>query len=391
MIKKLKALLIIGSVLFFIVFFSAEARAAAVAPTLIAPNEKTITAALRPLITGLTKSDTAVKIFIDGIFDGQTGILEDDSGTANFAYRPVKELTRGFHKIQARAEDEAGLISAESNILNFNIELPFPAPTMLTPVVNASTSFNRPYIVGLAKNDSKIKIFIDKKYQGEFTVENHQSGTANFAFKPKLALARGQHAVYAMAIDRRGKESIQSNMVIFFTKNSAIARSAQEERKEAVASIKEPKESVKSSAEAAVISGVSGEVVESAAAPAERAAKSAPDNPEVEPADLNKDERQGEVKDSDGKQSGILGKPQGLIGAGAAEKNGAGGMINESKQNQGRLKLSMIIFILFLVGVVGWLLWVNRELVKEQRARDEAKAKENKDNPPGQAQANKLF
>jgi hypothetical protein len=56
-------------------------------------------------------------------------------------------------------------VSSESNIINFIIELPMPAPTVFKPVVNLNTSMSRPFIVGLAKNNSKVKIYIDKNIE----------------------------------------------------------------------------------------------------------------------------------------------------------------------------------------------------------------------------------
>ena len=57
-------------------------------PTIIGPNLESVIGTPKPLILGLTKSKTLVHIYIDGVYNGKTPILEDKSGTANFAYRP---------------------------------------------------------------------------------------------------------------------------------------------------------------------------------------------------------------------------------------------------------------------------------------------------------------
>jgi hypothetical protein len=353
MFKTLRCVFNIFLTLFFIVIFSAQANAETAvppAPTLIAPNQTTVTAKVKPLIIGLTKKDTLVKIFIDDVYNGKTEILNHPSGTANFAYRPFLNLSPGQHKVYAIAEDSSGNASLVSAVLNFKIELPMPAPTLFKPVVNNNTSLNRPFVVGLAKNDSKIKIYIDKKYDGEFLVKNHPSGTANFAYKPLVALARGNHLVYAVALDKRGKESIWSNIIYFSTKNSAIAESADEARQEAVAEIKEPEEPAKVKP-TTIISDSSGAVVkESGTKPA------------------------GQQVTGDKDQAAIE-KVKSLIGGNEQVGDSDPGMVNEGQQNQGRLKLSLVIFILFLVGVVAWLLWVNRELVKERRAQNQTPEK----------------
>ena len=375
--KKLKSLLCLSFVLLFAVIFSVEARAEAPAPTLIAPNQTTITAKTKPLIVGLTKSGSLVKIFIDGIYDGKTEILNNESNTANFAYRPFLNLSRGWHKVYAIAENKEAKVSQISKVLRFNIELPMPAPTMFKPVVNKDTSFSRPFIVGLAKNDSKIKVYIDKKYIGEFKVKNQPSGTANFAYKPIKPLVRGNHLVYVVAMDKRGKQSAWSNIVYFSSRNSAIAQSAQEEKKAAVAKIEEPKEVVKIESGTPVISKSSGVIEKKLDEPA--AVK-------PEPAEaVKKLKQQAEANPE---------KLKSLIGNNTREKaKNSQGLIDEGKLNQGKLKLSVVLFILFLVGVVAWLLWVNRELVKERRAQNEAEDKAEKDKPDSSTggQDNKLL
>lgn len=334
------------------------------APTLIQPNQKTITAETQPLIIGLTRSDSFVKIFIDDAFSGKTEIVKDESDTANFAYKPVVNLNRGWHEVYAIAEDNTGKVSQKSAILRFNIELPMPAPTVLKPVVNNNTSAAQPFIVGLAKNDSKIKVYIDKKYNGEFKVNNDQSGTANFAYKPVKPLSRGNHSVYAIAIDKRGKQSSLSNTVYFSTRDSAIAQSAQEEKSNTVVSIEEPKEAPELNSGAPVISESSGVIEEEKA--------DEPTEVLTEQAEaIKKLSQQDEVSSEEVKN---------LIGDNTKEKTkDSRGMINEGKSNQGKLKLSLVLFILFLVGVVAWLLWVNRELVKERRAQNEAEEKNEKE------------
>lgn len=322
------------------------------APTLIGPNEKTVTGKVKPLIIGLTANQTFIKIYINGVYNGKTKELSHPSGTANFAYQPFLNLQPGWHQAWAYAEDELGNRSQLSNILNFKIELPMPAPTIFKPVVNTKTTSVRPFIVGLAKNNSKIKVYLDKKYQGEFWVANHPSGTANFAFLPPTNLAKGGHLVYTTAIDQRGKESIWSNIVYFTIKQPAIAQAVKEEQEQAVAKI----EPTKSAAEQSIIISEKEGLVE----PAEKQTE----NELKELAD------QGKITNQELKE---------IIDQTATSSKEQTGIINESKQNQAKLKLNLVIFIVFLVGVVAWMLWVNRELIKERRAESKKeKSEENK-------------
>lgn len=332
------------------------------APTMIEPDENTITGKVKPLIKGLTISGTFIRVYIDGVYNGKTDILTHDSGTANLAYQPFLNLSAGEHTAWAVAENEAGGKSGISNVLNFRIEKPMPAPTIFAPVVNGNTSYNRPFIAGLAKNDSLIKIFIDHKLDGQFTITNHQSGTASFAYSPYLPLTGGGHLVYAVAIDNRGKESRWSNIVYFAVKQPVVAQVARAEEREAAAEIKEPESEQEEPA--VVIS------------PQEAAAK------EIKVEELKEEEtaRETEVvlaKEKTQAEEKIADEEiQKIIAEGIEKEKPKEGLINEDKEKQSKLNLNLIIFIVFLLAVAGWIFWVNRELIKEKRGQAKNKGDE---------------
>jgi len=334
------------------------------APTLIKPEPGSSIGQNNQLVGGLTKSGTRVLLYLNGILLDKTEILKHESGTANFFFK--NNLSLGQHELYVVAEDANQKISQPSRSVNFKIEPPMPAPTMFPPVVNLNTTATRPFIVGLAKNDSLVKVYIDKKYSGEFSVKNHQSGTANFAYRPDIALSRGGHQAYTVALDRRGKASINSNLINFKVKAATIAQGAEEARRQAVPDIKEAQPSEKTESAAPVISGSTGRVEnQPASKPAEPPASPAAVKPEAEKQRLTIPEN---IEDWLGTSSAPVNKA-------------AQGLVNEGEQNQGKLKLSVALFILFLVGVVGWLLWVNRELIKERRAQAEAAEKSAQNEP----------
>ncbi|MDP2752884.1 MAG: hypothetical protein Q8P40_00600 [Nitrospirota bacterium] len=322
------------------------------APTMIEPNENTATGRPKPLIKGLTINGTFVRVYIDGVYNGKTDILTHSSGAANFAYQPFLNLSVGQHTAWAMAEDEAGGKSGVSNILNFRIEKPMPAPTIFAPVVNGNTSYNRPFIAGLAKNNSLIKIFIDHKLDGQFTITNHQSGAASFAYSPYLPLTGGGHLAYAVAIDNRGKESKWSNIVYFAVKQPAappLARGGAE--------IEEPESEQE---EPAVIISPQEAAVE-----------------EIEVEELKEEETARETEVVSGEEKTQAEEKiadeeiQKIIAEGIEKEKPKEGLINEDKEKQGKLNLSLIIFIVFLLAVAGWIFWVNRELIKEKRKQAE--------------------
>jgi len=296
------------------------------APTLISPASGKIVGEPKPYITGLVSNWSFAHIYIDGVYNGRTEILSHESGTANFAYKPFLDLEIGWHKVWAVAEDNLGRKSGISNVLEFKVEKPMPAPTLFSPVVNSNTQYNQPFIVGLAKNNSAIEIFIDNKLTGQFNVVNHPSGTANFAFKSAI-LARGSHSVYTTATDSRGKESQQSNVIYFSVRQPVIAQGAREEKGGLVGKIKEPVSEIES--KSPLVVSPSGDI------------------------------ETGETLGLEGQIGEIINEKS---------KKDSPAAIDESKQEQGRLGVNLTIFIIFILAVIGWIFWVNRELVKEQEA-----------------------
>jgi hypothetical protein len=314
------------------------------APRLIAPNEKTVTAKVKPLITGLSANGSFVRIFIDGAYNGKTNFVYDNSGTADFVYRPFLNLARGWHKVKAYSEDSRGRRSEWSRELSFRIEEEYPAPVVKTPKNGGKTANKSPLVSGLAKNGSEIQVFIDKKLDGKLRVEDDESGTANFSYLPFLPLRTGNHLVYAVAVDERGKESKWSEIKRFSIGNAIISQTSSITSKE---------------------EGVEDEY-KTSEPKVETPAKSETSNNAVKP-EINEDPKStpaSEEKKSD--VDDILEK----LGIGekdetASSANASSTSEDQSVQNKNRLNL--VIFLIFLLGVVAWIFWVNRELAKEKK------------------------
>jgi len=319
------------------------------APTMIQPNKNTITERVKPFITGLTESGTKVYFFIDGKLNGQTEFLNHKSGTANFAYRPFLNLKPGAHTAWTIAEDKNGRKSTPSNVLYFNIEKPLPRAHLFSPVVNQHTNIYQPFIVGLAKNDLKVRVFIDHKLNGEFQVKNHKSGTANFAYHPFAKLSPGKHLVYATTIDSRGKESLWSNLVYFSVPGE----------KQKVKIVKEIKKETKKT-----------EPKENKDAE-KKESKIIEKQKETKKEEIKKETKNEEKLDIDK-------DAQEIILHETEENKDEGGLANENQEKQTALKLNLIIFLAFLLAIILWIFWVNRELIKEKKEESEEESKEEK-------------
>ncbi|MFA4941182.1 MAG: hypothetical protein WC582_01110 [Patescibacteria group bacterium] len=304
------------------------------APTLITPAKENILGNPKPIITGLSATQSFVHIYIDGTYNGRTALLSHNSGTANFSYKPFLNLKPGPHQVQAVAEDSRGRKSKISEILRFKIEEPMPAPTLFTPVISQNSSPSQPFIIGLAKNDSFVKIYVDHKLSGQFLVKNNESGVANFAYKQVEPLTRGNHLIYAVAVNNRGKESQWSNIFYFFARRPIIADSAEEENVEILKSKNED--------------NLMTEDEDSPVIDIRQENEAKIENTEEK---IDKKKNRKEIENS--------------------------GLINEGNEKQNKLSPNLIVFIIFLISIIGWIIWVNRELAKEQKEQEKKNNKPN--------------
>lgn len=320
------------------------------APTLIKPKEDDIVAKVKPLILGLSESATFVHFFIDGVYNGKSEILYDESGTADFAYKPFLNLEKGNHIVWTVAEDLSGRKSGISNVLRFNVEDPAVSPTLFSPVVNSGSGKEQPFIVGLIKNNHKLQIFIDGKLNGTIEPEAHPSGTTDFAYKPFLRLEPGKHFIYAVAIDERGKESRWSNIIHYEVKHPQISEEAVEDA--AVKSITYPEEEQKND-------------LEEKKTEAEKEDESVNEFVDVQEkistSSLRNEEEEIDVSDFISDQD---------------KGTGTSGVVDENNNKQNRTQSNIIIFSLFLFAIIVWIFWVNKELIKEKKeAKKEEKNK----------------
>ncbi|MCK5211774.1 hypothetical protein KAJ89_03665 [Candidatus Parcubacteria bacterium] len=357
------------------------------APTLLVPNKNSVIGETKPLITGLSESDTTVHVFIDGIINGNTGIINNETGTADFVYQPFLNLSVGQHQAWAVAVSEDGRTSKLSNVLDFNIEAPMPAPTLMAPVVNSSSTHEQPFIVGLTKNDSLIKVFIDGNLDGEFISGIHASGTVSFAYQPFLPLSRGQHQIYVTATDSRGKISIWSNSINYFVGEPVISPIAAEEEIAVLSSESvfgtdfkdliilaqffqlDPSVSLSVDQSLALEKILSDEELLQKLSAGDKADLRALAKAKIFEDSLVEESAIDTPKDSKEaifELDKILSEKQEV----AEEQSG---LINEDKERQGRLRWNLVIFILFLVAVIIWIFWVNRELIKEKQEQGKSK------------------
>jgi hypothetical protein len=337
--NKKKEIITFAFLVFSIFWFlpsGAQAQAIAV-PTI---SSITATDNQTTTIKGTTAVNTDVMLFLDNKFVGTvaTDLTSDSSTSIEFNYSLKNDLADGQHILSAIAHDsqtqtisdhsrpfifivsEKKEISIGTQIENeINVNLPSAPVLQDPPMVNNNGQL---VITGWARNNYKINIFLDEKQLASFPVDNSETGTANFTYIVRQPLGNSGHLIFTTATDSSGMNSIRSNYLYFLNggvKANELLLNGEQNNK----------------------------------------------------ANLTKNSDKnitGNKADQD--LSDILGQKQ------AADKDKSG-MVDESKEMQGKLKWNLIIFILFLIAVVAWIFWVNRELIKEKREQNKKPEEKN--------------
>lgn len=181
------------------------------APTILEVDTKIATPS-HPIVKGVTFNNTLVKVYVDNEFVGDARVVNDSSGVASFSLAIKNNLSIGEHSVYTVAQSKDGLKkSGFSEKVFFTVPYPTPAPILLDPVVDEAGKIA---IVGLAKNDLAVEIYIEGVLQVRFTPPPARTGTTNFWYKP--GLPAGEYTVTARTIDNTGKPSISSKDVVLY-------------------------------------------------------------------------------------------------------------------------------------------------------------------------------
>lgn len=331
-----------------------------VAPTLIIPKNNFITSNLKPEIKGLVKNGTRSLIYIDGKLNGKTNILVSKTGTGNFTYRPFLNLSKGWHTVWSVAEDNNGQKSIVSNKIKIKIEDPAPAP-VLTKIIKIDSA-KEPIIYGVAKNDSLVKFYINKKLIGQFKVKNNPSGTASIYFRLSKGLVFGNNIIYATITDTRGKESPWSNIISYQNKKPRISIAAAKE----INQIDSDKDGLidydeinkyKTDPNKSDTDGDGyndKEEIANGYSPVIHATKDT--SKKIAKADDTASDVKGE-KEFSGDKSSTTATTQ-------TESNEEDSVVADNS------KTKVIIFSIFIIAVIAWIVWVNRELIRERKNKE---------------------
>lgn len=211
------------------------------------------------------------------------------------------------------------------------------APTIIAPQSGSVINKAKPIVAGLTLSGTFVQVYIDGTYNGKTDIVEHDSGIASFTYEPFLDLRKGNHVIWLIAENETGLKSRPTNPVRFTIKLPDISEGVQEKEDEKVAEIKPAEDQEEP---AAIISPEEGTIEEG-----------------------------GTIDE----------EIQKLIAKGIEEEEGVTGFINEGRERLGKLNLNLVIFIIFLLGIIVWIFWVNRELIKERQAQAKREVKGDQD------------
>ncbi len=198
------------------------------APTILAPGPGLLPDP-EPIVVGITPANTSIRLLVDNEVVQEISPKRSANKSESFAFDQTATLSVGKHTIAAQTFLDAERTSDLSEEVIVEIQPYYPAPTLLEPVINAQTTLQRPYIQGLAFNDSSVYLMVDGASIGEFPVVNDASGTAHFAVRMPYALTAGEHTLSARAKDSKGSVLSPTSYRTFIVAQPRIEIGASEE------------------------------------------------------------------------------------------------------------------------------------------------------------------
>ncbi|NMO15162.1 hypothetical protein HPC49_05895 [Pyxidicoccus fallax] len=178
-------------------------RLVPVAPVITAPAQDAFLRTRRPIFQGMAEPGTLVRFSLDAIPMSQT-VIASSQGAWSFV-APM-DLPEGSHVLQVTSVDQAGNMSASTQV-TFHIDVTSPlAPVVNTPAEAAILNTQRPTLAGAAEPGTVIEVYLDLVLAGATPVASN--GT--WSFTATQPLVDGAHVVTVRAMDRAGNPSLSS-------------------------------------------------------------------------------------------------------------------------------------------------------------------------------------
>ncbi len=308
-------------------------------------------------IHGYTEIGTEVELYIDGFFVSKVNIQSQSPAVNNFYFKLTDLPNYGKHTAFVLAK---GLyirgVSAPSPEFEFFISHSLDAPVVVS---TQATKDSRVEISLEAESRAYTMFYIDNQYDGRMFLGSTKGGLDIFKYISKRDLAPGDHIVWVTVLDEVGRSSGESNSFKFNIPNPG----------KAVVPIKTHPVKVPTTPTQKPVQFLPKITPEAATEEKTEEIDGALENIEVRGIE--------KIPDTDLPVLPKTNTDNDIL------KNLQLEDINLDKEedlatstDKSNLNLNLIIFLLFLVAVILWIIWVNKELVKEKQQSEE----ENSDN-----------
>jgi len=181
------------------------------AATIIVPAQGAAVDEARPTFAALAIEGRTIYVYIDGKYVGDAEQVSVANGVQSVKYTPTADLSYGVHTVSMVPSDPrvTMTVPTEGEYTTFWYEQAYPQPTLFTPVVNEDTTWQKPYVVGVAPSGSFVEVYIDGVYSGRANTSVDESGVGSFAYIPATKLSPGTHYVKALAARFRSDGSVR--------------------------------------------------------------------------------------------------------------------------------------------------------------------------------------
>jgi len=342
--KNMKKFTLLLIPLFVFLLSFTGARAFSVDTPIISDFNPGLKSFSEPFVSGITSENTSVLVYIDGIYYDDAKIV-NNAKLDNFYVYLKNKLSEGKHSFFLISRDMNGVMSPQSKEKDFIF-----TDQIDTPVITKTNFNSSVYISGKSANENFIDLYIDNNLFKTFFIDRNSKNTFQFDFNN---LTKGNHSFFIIARDDIGRRSNQTKEFSFFfnkptsTKSNVVINpvvnlsNPTSEKLQVNQNIKKPSISEEGQIEEVVVEGV--------------------DN--IENIDQNKPE---ELNNETNEVDKILKNI-------SEEENKNTGSLDEEGQNQSDLKINLIIFLGFLIAVILWIVWVNREISSEGEKEEKTK------------------
>lgn len=293
-----------------------------------------------PFLTGYTDKYSTVLVYIDGVYYGDAKTNTIGNKTV-FNYFLNKLPSDGEHSVFAVARDINGVLSAPGNEYDFFINRHLDSPEIIKKSDGLSIK---------SANQNYINVYLNGALFEKYYIERNARNILNLNYS---TFPSGENKVFVIARDKTGRVSPKSREFLVYGNNN-INESKQNNSKpwqtntdkETYKEQKPPQISEKaatdsSSGEEIVVEGVDN--IEDG--------QSEKDRDDVSSSSIE------EIIDTDKQEN---------------EKIASGtGMLDESGNQQNNIRWNFFIFLAFLLAVILWIIWVNKE-GSEDKERGEA-------------------